>query len=271
MRSRISSLIAAAAVAALPGGIVAQGATHPTLHVNTRWTECSLQLDPSLTQSAWRQFTGEAGVVVAFRPLADARPMGRGKFEVSLLQWKTGIDNADAAWNDTFVHPDSTHWLFEGNGLKFPGVTVRAGLTDKTDAGIYFTKSPGANYGFVGGQVQHSLGGILPQNWAASVRASIVRLYGPDDVHFAVYDADVLASRTFAVVKHVTISPYAGLTASLSRGHETSAVVNLRDENVLGAQGAIGAVAQVGMARVGVEYGVSRVNSFSLKVGFGRN
>ena len=46
--------------------------------------------------------------------------MGRGKFEVSVLQWQTDIDDHDAAWNDTFVHPDSVHWLFEGSGPQVP-------------------------------------------------------------------------------------------------------------------------------------------------------
>src|SRR5947209_19837513 len=84
------------------------------LHVNPRWKECSFQLDPSLTQSAWHQFAREAGLVTYFRSLTDAEPMGRGRVELSLLQWQTGIHDSDAAWNDTFVHPDSTHWLFEG-------------------------------------------------------------------------------------------------------------------------------------------------------------
>ena len=48
----------------------------PTLHINPRWKECSFQLDPALTQSAWRQFTQEAGLVAYFRPMSDARPMG---------------------------------------------------------------------------------------------------------------------------------------------------------------------------------------------------
>src|SRR5687768_9151675 len=59
------------------------------LHVNPRWKECSFQLDPSLTQKAWREFTSEAGLVVYFSPLTDAKPMGAKNFEVSLLQWKT--------------------------------------------------------------------------------------------------------------------------------------------------------------------------------------
>src|SRR4051812_11670882 len=81
------------------------------LHVSSKWDECSFQLDPSLTQTEFHQFAAEAGNVIYFRPLTDAKPMGVGKFELSVLQWNTKIDETGGAWNNTFVHPDSTHWL----------------------------------------------------------------------------------------------------------------------------------------------------------------
>lgn len=242
---------------------------HVKLHINNRWHECSFQLDASLTQSAWRQFTGEAGVVTYFRPLVDAEPMGKGKFEVSLVQWKTGIDANDAAWNDTFVHPDSNHVLFEGSGLEFPGLMVRAGLTNRTDVGVYFTKSPGANYGFYGAQLQQNLLRDAGK-WAAAARVSFVSLYGPEDLDFTVYGLDLVASRKFAVTKRASLSPYLGVATSLSRSHEKSAVVDLDDENVFGAMGTVGAVAQIYMTSVAVEYAFARVPSLSLKVGVGR-
>ena len=254
-----------------PAGAQQANGTHsgPKLHVNPRWKECSIMLDPSLTQEAWRQFTGEAGVVVYFRPLVDAAPMGAGRFELSLVQWKTGIDDHDAAWNDTFVHPDSTHWLFEGHGLAFPGLTLRAGVTDRIDVAAYFTKNQNANYGFYGGQVQHALLGDRQSKWAASARVSFVSLFGPEDVDLTVYGIDFVASRKVMVTRQASIAPYAVLTGSLSRSHEKSAVVNLADESVWGAQATVGVAAQFLAARVAAEYMVARVPSFSLKVGVG--
>jgi hypothetical protein len=66
--SRKHSSTAAAALAftlftAFATPTLAQDANHPKLHVNPRWKECSFQIDPSLTQAAWRQFTREAGLV----------------------------------------------------------------------------------------------------------------------------------------------------------------------------------------------------------------
>ena len=248
----------------------AQTDHHPKLHVNPRWKECSFQLDASLTQAAWHQFTQEAGLVAYFRPLADARPMGRGKFEVSMTQWQTNIDDSQSAWNDTFVHPDSAHWLFEGKGLKFPGLVARAGVAAKTDVAVYLTKNPGANYGFYGAQVQQNVFEDASHNWSASARASFNKIYGPADLDFAVYGADIVASRRFTLSKWISVSPYAGVSSYLATSHEKSALVTLNDEHVLGGLAMVGAEVRLSKARFSAEYDVSRLSSLSLKVGFGR-
>jgi hypothetical protein len=240
----------------------------PPLHINTKWKECSFQIDPSLTQAAWRQFTQEAGLVVYFRPVADARPMGRGNFELSAVRWETGIDDADAAWNDTFVHPDEHHSLFEGSRQSVPGLMLRAGVSNSTDVGVYFTKSPGANYGFAGAQVQYNLLRTA-SDWAASARGSFVTIYGPEDLDFAVYGVDLVASRTFALARWASVSPYAGVSTYLASSHEKTSAVALRDERLVGMQTTAGASLQLTKARLGVEYNVAKVPTVSFKVGFG--
>lgn len=266
-----TTLVLASALAAVRSTAFAQGGHNVKLHVNPRWSQCSFQLDPGLTQAAWHQFTGEAGVVTYFRPLADAEPMGTGKFEVSLLQWKTGIDDTDDAWNDTFVHPDSTHSLFDGNGLAFPGLTLRAGITERTDVGVYFTRSIGANYGFYGAQVQQHLVHDTGRNWSGAVRMSFVSLYGPADLDFTVYGLELVTSRKYAVFsRRAFVSPYAAVSTSLSRSHEKTSAVALRDEHVWGAQTMVGVAARYSAVRLAVEYGVARVQSLSFKLGFGR-
>jgi hypothetical protein len=242
---------------------------HPKLHVDTRWKECSFKLDPSLTQSAWRQFTREAGLVTYFRTLTDAQPIGKSSFEVSVLQWQTGIDDSDSAWNDTFVHPDSTHVLFEGDHLQFPGLMVRAGLTDRTDLAIYATKNPNANYGFYGANVQRNLVGGASSAWSASGRASFTKLFGPEDVDFIVYGAELVASRRLGLTSWASISPYAGVSAYVSSSHEKSSVVNLADERVAGVRGLAGATLRLSRMQLSAEYDAAKVNSVSFKIGIG--
>ena len=266
----IRTLAIVAAISAISAPAAAQHSDKPHLHSDGKWDECSIQLSPALTQRAWRQFAQEAGLVVYFRPLADAEPLGKGRFEVSLVQWETAIDDGDAAWNDTFVHPDSAHYLFEGRGLKFPGLMVRAGVSARTDVGLYVTKNPNANYGFYGGQLQRGLVGGANRRWNASARVSFVSLFGPDDAELTVYGADLVASRKVALARWAEVSPYVGVSSYLSTSHEKSAVVALEDERVGGGQAMAGAVLQLSKVRVAAEYNLAQVRTVSLRVGVGR-
>jgi hypothetical protein len=244
------------------------GDADPKLHVNPRWRECSFQLDPGLTQSEWREFTKEAGAVVNFRPLTDARPMGKRNFEVSILQWSTAIDESKDAWNDTFVHPDSTHWLVGGPRLPIIGLTARAGITERLDVGIYLTKSPGANYGFYGAQAQYNLLNNDQKKFSTSVRGSFVKMYGPEDLNLNIYSADVVASKAFVLnEKWLTLSPYAVVSTYLSASHEKSDVVNLKNERVAALQAGAGVVARIALATVAIEYNQASVNTVSMKIG----
>jgi hypothetical protein len=276
-RIRLITATAATAAALFQTPAAAQGHAHgagqghgrPHLHANGKWDECSIQLSSALTQGAWRQFTREAGLVAYFRPLAGAAPLGKGRFEVALVQWETAIDDGDPAWNDTFVHPDSAHYLFEGSGLKFPGVMLRAGVSAGTDVGLYVTKNPKANYGFVGGQLQRRLVGGEGRRWDASARISFVSLYGPADADLTVYGADLVAGRRIALTRWASVSPYVGVSGYLSASHEKTAAVALHDERVTGGQAMAGAVLQLSKARIAAEYNAATVRTVSVKVGFG--
>ena len=250
-------------------GLIQTPASAQKLHVNPRWKECSFQLDSSLTQAAWRRFSREAGLAIYFRSLDDARPVAKGKFEISALQWQTKLDDKASAWNDTFVHPDSTHWLTEGSGLKIPGLSARVGVGANTDVAFYATKNPEANYGFVGGAVQRALAGSDSSAWNLSARVSYIRMAGPEDMDFSVYGTDFVASRTLTLSRWASISPYVNVSGYLSRAHEKSSRVDLEDENVFGTRASIGAELRLSKVRLGAEYDAARVGGISLRIGFG--
>jgi hypothetical protein len=252
-------VIAAFALVAANSTLAAQ-----KLHVNSRWDECAIVIDPSLTQGAWHQFVDEVALVVYLRPMDAAKPLGRGRYEFAILNGATNIDDADAAWNDTFSHPDSTHWLFEGDALKIPGLMLRYGVGDRVDVGAYFTRSIGANYGIVSGQLQYNLFNDTARQLAMAVRLNGTRLFGPEDMSVNVYGVDFLASKTVS-----RFSPYAGVSGYLSRGHERTAKVNLEAETVFGVQANLGVAARVSALRLGAEVNLAKVPGYSVKIGFG--
>lgn len=254
-------------IAGAAGGLslffAAAPASAQTLHLNNRWDECSFLLDPSLTQASWRQFVREAGLVTYFRPMASAEPMGPGSFEVALLQWGTRIDDADDAWNDTFSHPDHDHYLFEGSALAIPGLMLRAGVSERVDVGAYVTKAPGANYGFFGAQAQYAFLHDVEKGLAAAGRLGFVRMYGPEDLTFSTYGADLLVSKRVS-----RFTPYAGVSTYVSRGHETTTKVDLDDETVVGLRGTVGTTVQVWAVNLGAELNIAEVPGYSFKVAF---
>ena len=243
---------------------------HPDLHINPRWKECSFEIDPSLTQEEWHQFTKEVGLVAYYRPLIDAKPLGKWNFEISVLQWNTKIDDHDNAWNNTFVHPDSAHYLKEGPRLGIPGLGGRIGITDKIDVGVYWTINPNANYGIYGAQVQYNFLNRPEKSWAASARLNYSSLYGPEDLDLRIYGIDLITSKEFKIYSDwISVSPYVGVSGFLSSTRETTEKVDLKNENLIGAQGMVGVTARIKFARLGVEYNISRTSTLSFKIGVG--
>lgn len=246
------------------------GSKDVKLHVNPRWKECSFQIDPSLTQQEWHQFTKEAGLVTYFRSLTDAAPIGVGNYEVSLLQWATTIDDTKDAWNDTFVHPDSAHWLKEGDQLGIPGLSLRTAVTNTIDVGVYWIKNPGANYGIWGGQLQYNVLNDKENSWAVSFRTSVASLFGPDDLDLTVYGIDALTSKKYTVYSDwVSVSPYAGVSTYLANAHEKTVAVNLYDETIAGVQAMAGVIADISFVKLAFEYNVASINTYSFNIGFG--
>ncbi len=253
---------------AIGAALAALAAASPTaaqkLHVNDHWDDCAIVLSHTLTQDAWRQFVAELGVVAYYRPMVSARPLGRGHIEFAIAQTATRIDDSEPAWNDTFSHPDSTHYLFDGDALAIPGFMLRVGVSDRVDVGAYFTKNPNSNYGIAGAQVQYSLVQDARTGIAAAGRITAARLFGPDDVSAGVYGVDLLVSRDVSV-----FSPYAGISGFVSHGSEHSSHVDLAGEAAAGVQGMVGVALNVWALRLGAEYSVARVSGYAFKVAFG--
>jgi hypothetical protein len=155
--------------------------------------------------------------------------------------------------------------LFEGSALHIPGVIARAGITDRVDLGAYFTKSIGANYGFVGGQVQYNLLNDTKRHLAAATRVSAVHVYGPEDMTATTYGLDFLVSKRISM-----FAPYAGVSGYMVRARETTTNVDLDDETAFGAQATVGVAARVSVVRLGAEFYAAKVSGMSLKVAFGR-
>lgn len=241
---------------------------HPHLNLTTEFAACSFQLDPSLTQDAWHKFTKEAGLVAYFRPMTGADLTGIKKIDISLFSQRTAIDENSEAWNNTFVHPDSAHWLIDGPNLSIPGISIRTGISKKLDAGIMWTTSPGANYSIFGAQLQYNFLNSVKSTWSVSGRTTYSTIYGPKDLTFSIYGIEGIISKNFAWYGNkMGLSPYLDVSAVLSHSHERTDAVNLKDENVIIPQATLGLCAKLYFIRMAAEYNFSATNTFSFRIG----
>jgi hypothetical protein len=218
-------------------------------------------IDPSLTQGQWHRFVRQAGAVVSFKSLSSAKTLGKMNFNIAVDNGYSPIDQRDLAWINTFSHPDEECPL--GDAITFPAIRASMGVTDQMDVGGFWTTAPGANYGFVGGELKYAFLRESKKYPAAAVRVSASILTGVPDFNFNMYSVDLMASKKIAM-----FTPYVGIKESLAIGAETTSKVNLDRENLSITQGYAGVVYSIWMVNLAAEYNVSDVNTFAFAIGF---
>lgn len=235
--------------------------SNPQLHVGTDFEECYFDLHSELTQSEFRQFAREGGLLIRFQQMAPARTLGAGRLQVALGLTASPINDSDGAWNNTFTHPDAEHWL--GAVRQFPRLIVRYGLTDAVDLGLWGSVNPEANYGFAGLDAKVAL---LRQSAGApvtvSVRPSVTTLLGPSEVWLGNLSTDATVSRNFW-----GFEPYAGFGGSFSYAVERSADVDLPNVATIDPVAVVGLTYSWRFLTAGAEATLGAVNTYGVLVG----
>jgi hypothetical protein len=246
------------------GGGTAHDGKHPDviLNVNPLLTTCEFGLSSKLTQSEFKTFNKQLGHIAYFSPLSSAKPLGRMKFDVDLQYKVTPVDQTLGAWNNTFEHVDSTHYL--GDAVVIPFLHARIGVTDRIDVGIIFTHaSPfGGHWGFLGGEAKYAFLNNVEHGWAASIRGSFTTLLGVESMKHTNGGIDLAVSKSFGPV-----TPYMGVAGTFNHSKETTDRVDLDNENGIDGRLIAGVEFKWKFVNIGAEYDVSELNTFSIKVG----
>lgn len=197
----------------------------PVLHVDHSVDDCEVRFAPELTQASYRRFTREFGSASAFKQMGPPDVIGTKGVSIGIEYMAFSVDEKSDAWNDTFTHPDSTHWL--GSEKRFPKLKLRVGVGGDTDVGAYYTMNPMSNYGWIGFDVKHAL---LRQRdgmpLTIAVRGAYTKTLFVDDMDMHALSADVSIGRTL----RYRITPYVGVGADTVLARETSPMVELDTE-----------------------------------------
>ena len=125
------SLAAAAFIVLFASTAPGQTGTDVYWRIDPSVKTCSMVIDPSLTQSQWREFTKQVGLIASYKSLASARTLGTMNFRVGLEYGSTPVDQHSLAWINTFVHPDADCPL--GDRIELP--TLRGRLMEPASGG----------------------------------------------------------------------------------------------------------------------------------------
>lgn len=217
------------------------GDTDPnvTLHIATGIDMCDFDIAPALTQNEWARATREIGSAIYLEPLASSRPLGKGKWSLQLESNGFHVDQESGAWNNTFHHPDSAHYLTGSSGrLQVPGLRFRFGVNDRMDVGVYYTtaKPFGANYGFMGFDCKYALLNTTEKGWSAAVRGSYAMDANIKDFNISSTGLELLAGKRLFRL----FTPYAGLAINWNYGRERTSEVALSNESNFGFRGIVG-------------------------------
>ncbi len=256
--------MASARIAALSLALLLPAAArpdHPTLHVDPSLKDCSVRLAPELTQDAFHRFAREFGSASAFKQVAPPETLGRWGVSLDVEQLMFKVDEASAAWNDTFVHPAEDHWL--GEDKSFPMLRLRVGVTDSVEVGAFYTENPNANYGWLGLEVKYA---VLEQSEempvALAVRGAYTKTLYVADMNMHAVGADVTVGRTF----WRSLTPYLGLGVDTVIVQETSPAVSLKSEVIPVPHGTAGVEVRYWHVAIGAEAQLAALNTFQARV-----
>ena len=241
-----------------------EGDHHVVLNTNDQWVSCAMVVDSTLTQNEFRAFTKDASSIISLTPKNSAQTLGKNRFDISLAVLTTApIKDYDGSWNNTFSHPDDTHWLVgDSHRLALPVLNMHMGMTNDLDAGITFTKDPAANYGFYGFNLKYAMLKEKEKGVTVSTRAAYIGLLGVDDMNINQGEIDLLVSKQFGALK-----PYAGVSGLITSASETTDKVDLNRENVITAQATMGTQMDWKYLTIAAEANIANVNTYLVKVG----
>ena len=234
-----------------------------TVHTNDRWEECAMDINPNLTQSEWKQFNKNFSSILYFKPMSGAKPMGKGKIDISLEMSRTKIDEHSGAWKNTFSHPEDDHFLSDDDHqLQIPVLTARYGVTNDIDAGVTYTKNPESNYSWMGMDAKYAFHQDKRRGISIATRLSSVVIMGVEDFDYYLAAADLLVSKELGM-----FTPYAGVTGIVSSANETTDEVDLERNTLASVEAIVGTQFQWSYLSVAAETDIARVNTYSVKVG----
>lgn len=154
-----------------------------------------------MTQSTFRDFSNEMGIVLSYKSVMPAEPLGITGFDIGLEA--TAVKISDRAWRNAFEDKDAPSYLI------VPKIRAVKGLPFGVDIGAFYSQVPDTNIRLIGGEVKYAVlegSTVMP---AIAIRGTYTQLLGVSELDFKTYGIDASISKGFLM-----FTPYGGVGAN---------------------------------------------------------
>ncbi len=157
-------------------------------------------LTTSYPPSEFKDLSETLGLLISYKPLAPAEPLGILGFDVGVEVTAVDVDQ-----NKQFLK-DATQDTNPPSYFVFPKLHAQKGLPFGIDVGVVYAKVQGSNISLIGGEVKWAILKGTVATPAIAVRGSYTSLMGVSDLDLSTYGIDLSASKGFAF-----LTPYVGV------------------------------------------------------------
>lgn len=210
----------------------------------------------ALVQTQFKSLSQDLGAALSYKPVSPAEPLGLTGFDIGLEVTGTELKHSD-------VWKTATSSGSAPSTLPVPKLHLIKGLPLNIDVGVVYTSVPSTNIKLVGGELRYALleGGVATP--AVSIRGTMTKLSGVDQLDFSTKGVEASISKGFAM-----LTPYAGI-GEIWVDSKPDATTGLKDESFQQTKYYAGANLNFGLLNFALEYdNTDSVNSYSVKLGW---
>jgi hypothetical protein len=209
---------------------------------------------PGYLQSEFKDLSETLGLLISYKPLAPAEPLGILGFDIGVEVTAVDIDQ-DASFLTKAISDANPPSYFV-----FPKLHAQKGLPFGIDVGVVYAKIQDSNIGLIGGEVKWAILKGSVATPALALRGSYTTLLGVGSLDLSTYGVDLSASKGFAF-----LTPYIGVGQVWIQSEANVPGLNLSDESLSRTKGFAGLKAKLLLLSLVAEAEISEVPSYTFR------
>jgi len=215
-----------------------------------------LSTDPArqLAQQEFKDLSETIGLLISYKPLAPAAPLGILGFDLGVEVTAVDVDQK-ASYLTKAISDASPPSYFV-----FPKLHAQKGLPFGIDVGVVYAKVQGSNIGLIGGELKWAILKGSVATPALALRGSYTTLLGVSSLDVSTYGVDASISKGFAF-----LTPYIGVGQVWIQSQANVPGLTLSDENLSRTKGFAGLKVKLLLLSLVGEAEISKVPSYTLR------